>query len=183
LPDGSRPVFLVGYRGTGKSSVGRALAAKLRWDFCDTDSIVEEATGTSIAEYFSVEGEVAFRTREAEALASVMSEVLSGRKLVAATGGGIILNPANVDSMRRTGTVVWLVASVETLRRRIGGDPTSEAQRPALHGGSRVDEVERVLREREPRYRAAAHCEISAEHRSPDEIADAILKLLKREGL
>jgi len=179
LPDGSRPVFLIGYRGSGKSSVGRALAAKLQWDLCDTDSLVEEATGQSIAEYFSVEGEAAFRVREAEALASVVRQAGSGRKLVAATGGGIILNPANVDSMRRTGTVVWLVASVETLQRRIGGDPASGAMRPALQGSSSVDEVEKVLREREPLYRAAAHFEILAEHRSPEEIASGVLEQLK----
>ena len=183
MPDGSRPVFLVGYRGSGKSSVGQALAAKLGWDFFDTDAIVETVAGKSIAECFAVEGEAAFRARETEALASVVSQVLTGRQAVVATGGGIILDPANVDSMRRAGVVVWLVASVEVLQRRIGGDHTSAVRRPALYGGSCVDEVERVLREREPVYRAAAHCEITTEHRSPDEIADAILEQLKREGL
>ena len=172
-------VFLIGYRGSGKSSVGRLLAEKLGCAFSDTDRMVEEAIGSSISEYFRQAGEPAFRARESEALAEIAGAAAAGSRRVAATGGGIVLNLANIEAMRRAGVVVWLVASAATLRQRILADAASAASRPALQGSSSADEVEAVLRQREPLYRAAADFEVLTEGRGAEEIAGEILRRIE----
>ncbi|MBI4600626.1 MAG: shikimate kinase [Planctomycetes bacterium] len=173
----------MGYRGSGKSSVGRLLADRLGWGFRDTDRIVEELAGKTIARCFAEDGEPAFRDLESDALRRVAAHAGGGERLVVATGGGIVLREENVALLRRTGAVVWLTASPAVLGERIGADRASAASRPALApGGSSAGEVERVLRAREPLYRSAAHVEVSAEGRSPEGVLEAILLLLRERG-
>jgi shikimate kinase len=172
-------VYLVGYRGSGKTAVGRLLAARLGWPFCDADLLLEARAGRSIASIFAADGELAFRDLESAVIDELAARSLGGERLVVATGGGIVLRPRNVEVLRRSGIVVWLEASAGELRRRIGLDPRSASQRPALSpGGTAVDEVEAVLRAREPLYRAAAHHSISTDGRSPAEVMEAVLPWL-----
>src|SRR5580692_307453 len=108
-------VILIGYRATGKTTVGRLLAAQLGWEFADVDDYIESNFGGSIADIFAAEGETGFRKREAEVLS-----VLCGReRCVIATGGGAILRPENRELMRAAGVVVWLTAGCETIWGRL----------------------------------------------------------------
>jgi shikimate kinase len=166
-----RLIYLIGYRGTGKTTVGRLLAERLGWGFIDADIHLEEQLGQTIKEIFATEGEVGFRVRESRNLME-----LSGREqTVIATGGGIVLNEANRQLLRDTGWVVWLTAGPQSLSERIAADPLTSARRPNLTVGG-LGEIEHLLRIREPLYRAVADFEIDTEGQSPDALAEAILK-------
>lgn len=173
-----RVIFLIGYRGSGKTSLGRLLAARLGYEFFDTDQVMEPHLGMPIADYFSTHGEPRFRQHEVAALEEAIGLGTNAGGGVVATGGGIVLNAGNVQLMRETGCVVWLSAPVETLRQRLTGDPNSGAQRPALSGTSAVDEIESVLRARLPLYRSAAHVELSTADQLPEALVDPLLERL-----
>jgi shikimate kinase len=179
LADPTPSIFLIGYRGSGKSTVGKLIADRLGRRLLDTDRMVEDAAGKSIARCFAEDGEPAFRALESAAIESVCRRIKAGEAVVASTGGGIILAASNREKMRGAGAVVWLKASAAILARRIAGDPASASSRPPLsRGGSSVSEVEEVLRAREALYRDAASIEMSAEGLSPEETADRILSEL-----
>ena len=146
-------VWLVGMMGSGKSTVGRHLAYRLEKPFYDTDEVVEQAGQTSIVEIFAREGEAGFRERER----SAVEEVASRPAGVIATGGGVVLDPANVATMRSSGVVVLLAVDSETLSQRLvdGGD------RPLL--ADRGDElIPTILLERDEQYRSTADVVIDA---------------------
>ena len=176
-------VFLIGYRATGKTSLGEALARRLGYDFQDTDALLEQRLGMSFAEYFETHGQAAFRAQETEVLEGLEGTDAAARErsVVVATGGGIVISGTNVVFMRRTGFVVWLTASIETIKRRLGEDADTSSRRPALQGSSVVDEVERVLAERLPLYRAAAHLSMSTEDGAPESLAKELAKRLAGE--
>lgn len=161
-------IVLIGYRGTGKSSVGRALAAKLGLDLVSTDKEIVRRAGRSIPDIVAAQGWEYFRNLESE----VCRELADKDRLIVDTGGGAILRPENVEALKRRGKVFWLTASVETIAKRIGGDD----QRPSLTGTkSFIDEVQDVLRERTPKYQAAADHVIHTDGRTIDDLANAIL--------
>jgi shikimate kinase len=162
--------FLIGYRGSGKTTVGRALAARLGWDFLDTDERVESAAGMSIKDIFATEGETAFRDRET----AVLADLSCLTKTVVATGGGVILRPENRDLLR-SGFVTWLTASPESLALRIQTDPTTTTRRPNLTAAGGVEEVRALLTVRSPFYSEVADFVVDAEQLSPEAAADAIL--------
>lgn len=166
-------IFLIGYRGTGKSTVARLLADRLGWSWVDADEVVEQQAGQSIREIFAAEGEAGFRRRES----AVLVELCQRTNHVVATGGGVILDPANRERLRNAGHVVWLTAEPDTLLRRIEADRTTAARRPNLTVGGRT-EIEQLLRVREPLYRDCAETVVATDHHSPDEIVAAILKSL-----
>ncbi len=164
-------IVLIGYRGTGKSSVGSLLAARLGRELVSTDAEIVRRAQRAIPEIVAQEGWEYFRDLESD----ICGE-LSGRdQLVIDTGGGAILREKNVEAIKKNGTVFWLTASVETIAKRIGGDN----QRPSLTGTqSFVDEVENVLRERTPKYRAAADHTIATDDRSVNQLVEILLTLL-----
>ena len=163
-------IYLIGYRGTGKSTVGPLLAARLGWRFVDADELLERRAGRTIQEVFAAEGETGFRDREQ----AILNELATLEKHVIATGGGVILRPANRERLRASGLVAWLAASPATIWQRLQADPTTASRRPTLSQGG-LAEVEEKLRQREPLYRETALCEIDTEARSPEALADAIL--------
>jgi shikimate kinase len=164
-------VVLIGYRGTGKSSVGKTLATRLGHALLSTDDEVVRIAGQTIPEIVEQYGWEKFRDLESQ-----VCQKLDGRKgLVVDTGGGIILKPQNVAVLKRIGTIFWLTASVEAIAKRIGGD----TQRPSLTGDkSFVDEIQEVLRERLPKYQSAADHVIETEGKSLRQVADEILARL-----
>lgn len=164
-------LVLIGYRGTGKSTIGPILARRLGWTFIDADERIEAAAGRSIAEIFAAEGETGFRDRESATLA----ELCRGDDLVIATGGGVILRDANRQRLRDSGFVVWLTASPETIWDRLQHDPTTTSRRPNLTPGGGLDEIRSLLAVREPLYRQTANFTIATEALSPEAAADAIL--------
>jgi len=164
-------VVLIGYRGTGKSTVGKVVAARLGRTMVSTDAEVVKRAGRSIPEIVAEHGWDYFRDLESQ----VCRDLAEGDGLVIDTGGGAILRSENVERLKRNGKLFWLRASVKTITKRIGRD----TQRPSLTGTkSFLDEVQEVLRERTPKYEAAADHVIATDGRSVVQIADEILARL-----
>ena len=161
-------VVLIGYRGTGKSTVGKIVAVQLGLGLVSTDAEIVKAAGRTIPQIVAQHGWEYFRDLETK-----MCQNLAGRDgLVIDTGGGAILRPQNVESLKQTGKLFWLTASVETIAKRIGSD----TQRPSLTGTkSFIDEIQDVLRERLPKYQAAADEIIETEGKSVAQVAEEIL--------
>lgn len=164
-------LFLVGARGSGKSTVAAALAARLGWAWVDADAAVEARAGCSIRQLFARHGEAHFRDLEA----AVLAELAAAARAVVATGGGAVLREANRRLMRRAGAVVWLRARPEALWARVAADATTAARRPDLAGGG-LDEMRQVVAAREPLYRECAHLAVETEGRSPQAIADEVAR-------
>jgi shikimate kinase len=162
-------IFLIGYRGSGKTSVAQALAGRLGWDWLDADTVLEARHGRTIREIFAEEGEAGFRDKEA----ALLEELCQRERHVIATGGGVVLRPANRERLAR-GLVVWLTADAATLWQRINADGTTAARRPNLTVGG-LSEVEELLRQREPLYRECASLVVDTASKTPDAIADDIL--------
>ena len=162
-------LVLIGYRGTGKSTVGKVLAARLGRRIVSTDREIIRRAGSSIPEIVAAHGWDHFRDLES----AVCKDLAGQDDLVIDTGGGAILRQQNVDVFKRNGRLFWLTASVETIAARIGGD----SQRPSLTGTkSHVDEIRDVLTERTPKYQAAADVTIATDGRSVDDLATRILE-------
>ena len=142
-----RTVVLVGMMGSGKTAIGRALAARLRVDFVDSDSAIEEAATQSIAEIFERDGEAFFRQREAE----VLRRLLSGPPSVVSTGGGAFLSEANRDAIAEMGIALWLDADLETLWSRVRHKDT----RPLLRTPDPKATLSEIFDLRQPVYAKA----------------------------
>ena len=168
-------IVLIGYRGTGKSTIGKMLAERLQCGFVDTDTLLVERAGKSIKQIFEEEGEASFRDREA----AVVTEVAGRSNLVIAGGGGVVLRSENVAALKKNGRLVWLRADAATLHARITADPATSANRPNLiaGGGGGVEEIEKLLAIRTPLYEAAANVTLDVTHLSPEQAADRILTL------
>ncbi len=169
-------IVLIGYRGTGKSHVGRILAEKLSFPYVSVDKAIVLRAGMSIPEIVKQFGWPAFRDRES----LEVREISVWDSIVIDTGGGVIERPENIDHLRENGCIIWLKASVATIVARIEGG----ADRPALtEGKSFVEEVTEVLERRAPLYAAAAKYEIDTDMLEPEEIAEQIVRLWqKRSG-
>ena len=161
-------IALVGYRATGKSSVGRRVAERLGWRFFDADKELERRAGYSVARIFAERGEPAFRDLETQTL----SELPIGPRLVLATGGGVVLREANRRHLRHFGLVVWLRAADQTLVERLSRSPGG---RPALTPAGLLAEVAPMLAVRNPLYEAVADVVIDTADQHSDEIADKIV--------
>ncbi len=170
-------LFLIGYRGTGKSTVGRLLATRMGWEFVDADALLEARAGKSIKQIFADDGEPAFRDLES----LILGELCGRERLVVGTGGGIVMREENRNLLRDSGMAVWLTADAETIAQRLHADATTAERRPNLMTGG-LSEIEQLLRVREPIYRQCADLEIDARQRSPEAIAEAILSAWDSSG-
>jgi shikimate kinase len=170
-------LVLVGLMGAGKSSVGRACAARLDRPFVDVDEAIETVAGRPVPEIFAADGESAFRALERETLADVCA---SPQPLVIACGGGAMDDPENRRRARAAGCVVWLTADPATLAARVGaGD--EQAQRPLLTGSDPpVAALERLASRRGPAYEAAAHCTVDTAGRTVDDVTDRVIEEFAR---
>jgi shikimate kinase len=165
-------IVLIGYRGTGKSTVATMLAERLGREVVSTDAMIIKRVGRSIPEIIEQKGWEYFRDQESE----VCREVAQQDHLVIDTGGGAILRQDNVEWFKKSGTLFWLTAEVATIAERIGDD----TQRPSLTGTqSFVDEISAVVKERQPRYQAAADHLVATDQQTPKQVADSIEALLK----
>ena len=164
-------IVLIGYRGTGKSTVGKVLAARLGREIVSTDAEIVKREKRSIPEIVAQHGWEYFRDLESD----VCRDLAARDQLVIDTGGGAILRPQNVEVLKRTGRLFWLTATVETITARIGSD----TQRPSLTGTkSFVDEIQDVLRDRTPKYQAAADHVVQTDGRSVQQLVETILALM-----
>jgi shikimate kinase len=159
-------VYLLGFMGSGKTSVGRLLARELTWPFIDLDAVIETSQGTSIVEMFEQAGEPFFRHLEHAAL----TEVSKTEPAVIALGGGTFVQPANLDFIRGTGGVtIWLDCSIEVLRVRCEGLENRPLFRDAASFAL-------LLEQRLPYYRMAEY-RVSTDRRLPEEVVEQILRL------
>jgi shikimate kinase len=156
---------LVGFMGTGKSTIGRLVADHIRFDFVDTDALIEAQVGRSISDIFAREGEAAFRHCETQALEGLGRQ----RNLVIAAGGGLVVDPANMASLKAHALVFWLVASPETIWARV----QTQTHRPLLQGPDPLGKIRALLAAREPSYRQA-DVFIHSGLRAPREVAQQI---------
>lgn len=168
-------IVLIGYRGTGKSAVGKILAERLGRTLVNLDAEIVRQAGRSIPEIVAAHGWEYFRDLE-----TAQARRLAGRdELVIDCGGGIIERAENIDILKPNARIVWLKADVETIVRRIEG----ETQRPALTSGkSFTEEVAEVLARRTPSYRTAAHLEVVTDRDTPELVAETILARIQQAG-
>ena len=168
-------LYLIGYRCTGKTTVGKALARRLGWAFFDTDVMVVEDAGIGIAQMVASRGWPFFREQERHAL-----ETVAGRDCqVVATGGGIVLDDRNVVVMKTSGTVVWLKAGRKTIEMRMLADATTAGNRPSLTGQGLTEEIESVLSVRQPLYEKAADLDLETDHEKIETLCERIIAAFK----
>ncbi len=163
-------ILLVGFMGTGKTSVARQLAQRTGWPCLDVDDEIVKRAGRSIPAIFKEEGETGFRDWESRVLAAL----LQGEDQIIAGGGGIVLRPANVAAMKARGSVVCLTATPETVFVRVGQD----ANRPNLEGRRSVAGVAALMSAREQAYREAADFLVATDDKTVVAIAAEILERL-----
>ena len=163
-------IFLVGMMGAGKTTVGRALAQRMRLDFVDTDRTLVERTGVPVSTIFDIEGEEGFRRREA----AVLAELAQREGCVIATGGGAVLSPESRRVMRERGTVVYLRARLENLWQRMRNDTS----RPLLATDDPRATLARLLEAREPLYAEAAHVTVDTATQSAATLVERIVAML-----
>jgi len=169
-------IALVGFMGTGKSSVGRLAAEQLRFAFIDTDELIENEVGHSIPEIFAQLGEPAFRKYERD----VVNALSTRRDTVIATGGGLVADPANLASLKEHALVVCLWASPETIWERV----RAQSHRPLLQTADPQAKIRELLAQRAPAYRQADVL-IDTGLRSTKEAAQKVLHqfhLARNEG-
>jgi shikimate kinase len=164
-------IVLVGFMGSGKSSVGRVLARRFGAPFVDVDERIESEAGSRIRDLFAREGEPAFREREKAALRDALS--VKGR--VIATGGGAFADEENRVLLRSYAPVVYLEAAVETLLGRLSGD----LGRPLLRGGDRAEVVRELLARRLPGYRTA-DVTVRTDGRTVEDVAGQVADWIDR---
>jgi len=167
-------IALIGYRGTGKTTVAQDIALRLGWDWVDSDVEIELQQGKSISAIFESLGESGFRDAE-----SMQIETLTQRDwLVLAAGGGAVLRQTNRDRLRAFGPLVWLTANPATIVARISGDATSAERRPNLTNVGGLTEIEQVLAERTGIYERCADLTVDTEDKTPAAVADEIIRRL-----
>lgn len=160
-------VFLVGFMGSGKSTVGQRLAGELGKDFHDCDRVLEERTGVDIPYIFEIEGEEGFRRREA----AVVREMAGKRGIVLATGGGAVLDPGNRRALASSGFVIYLRAPADLLFQRTSRD----RGRPMLYAEDRRTRIGELLEAREPLYREVSDMVIETGRRSSQRVVQEIM--------
>ena len=167
-------LVLIGYRGTGKTTVARALAARLGWTAIDADVELESRVGQTIRELFQSEGEPVFRDWESR----VLVDLVGRERTVIAAGGGVVGRVENRRVLAEAGRVVWLRARVETILDRLATDPTTGQRRPQLTTQGGADEVRQLLIERTPLYQQAANITVETDDRPIDAIVAEIMAQL-----
>lgn len=156
-------IILIGYRGTGKTTLAEPLAERLGWTAVDADVELERRAGRTIREIFDDGGEAEFRRLERETLVDLLEQ----QQLVIAAGGGAILNPDTRREFRAAGPVIWLRASVDTIEQRLYGDATTTSRRPSLTATGGRQEIEQLLADRDPLYRECATIDIATDEPLP----------------
>jgi shikimate kinase len=161
-----RSIVLIGFMGTGKSSVGRRLAHATGYLRFDTDQMIATALGMSITKIFAKLGEEEFREEES----TVLEKLDARQPSIIVTGGGVVLRPKNVTRLHELGTVVCLTANLPTLLERLA----RRSHRPLLETENRAATVQTLLRERQPLYEQAADFTVDTSSLSHDQVAQSI---------
>lgn len=164
-----RNIVLIGFMGTGKSTVGKLLAQSLGWEFVDTDFVIGEVTSLSVTEIFRLHGETRFRSEER----IVVTRLSQLNQIVIATGGGTVVDPRNFEALAQNGIIVGLHASIEAIINRIG----HKNDRPLLKGTTEA--IEKLWSERQECY-AQADFTVDTSQKNINEVVSEILARLER---
>lgn len=163
-------IILTGFMGTGKSTIGKNIAARLGWSFIDTDVLIEEDIGMTIATIFAERGEHYFRTLERE----IIARVCHGTEQVIATGGGVMTNEENVRILKENGTIICLMAQPEVIWSRVQGN----SDRPLLQGEKPLERIRELLATRAEAYEKADFT-IDTSQLNVDEVVETICSRLR----
>ena len=168
-------IVLIGYRGSGKSIVGRKLATRLKLRFVDIDDLIEERQGVPISDIVKSHGWGHFRKLER----STIEEISKGDRLIIAPGGGAVLDTENLEALRKNGFIIWLKADKQTLLKRLSQDPGTNTRRPTLTGKGTAEEFKEVMSLREPIYEQASEIRIDTSMIDTEAVVENILAVLK----
>ena len=169
-------IILIGYRGSGKSTVGRSLAYRMRRRFVDTDDLIESKEG-KISDIVKSHGWDYFRAIEKR----IVEEISQEDNLVIALGGGAVLDPDNTVNLERNGFIIWLKADREVLRKRMEQDPRTFTSRPTLTGKGALKELEEMIAYRNPFYDKAAKVHFDTSALDVEAVVENILAVLKEK--
>lgn len=168
-------IILIGFRGTGKTTIGELLSKKLQWQFMDMDKEIQKEEKKTIKEIVEEKGWEYFRSIEK----IYMKKVLTLKKFVISLGGGAVLHQEEMNKLKETSLVVWLKASSSEILKRLYSDKKTTTQRPNLTDLPFDQEIEKILKEREPLYRKFSHFSIDTENKTPEIIVKEITLRLK----
>jgi len=169
-------IVLIGFMGSGKSTVGKVLSKRLGYSYTDTDTLIEKRTGKTIPEIFEADGEDKFRRIES----AILDEVLAQNRAVVSCGGGIVKSERNRSMLKERSVVVYLKTGPEEIFNRVG---KSGHKRPLLNVDNPEAEINRLLKEREPLYEEVADVIVDTTGKSLEEVADLILEALEAKRL
>ena len=167
-------IILIGFRGAGKTTIGRMIAQRLNKKFVDADEYLERKEGKTVKDIFAEGGEKLFREIETR----IIAELCQLDNRVVATGGGAILREENVRALKKSGIVILLDADINTIYKRIHKNAATEQRRPSLTSKSAYEEIEYLLEYRRPLYDKAADFVISTASMSATDAANKIVTFL-----
>jgi len=169
-------VVLIGYRATGKSTVGEILSTKLKIAFWDTDAMVEKSMAMQIKEIVALHGWDFFRAKEKETIKYLTQKEDS----VIATGGGVVLDQENMNLLKQTGVIIWINAPVQDIIERLKKDAQSAAMRPQFTSGNVAQETVEMMKERLPLYEAAADYIVDTTNKNAKQVVEEICQYLRK---
>jgi len=171
-------LFLIGYRCSGKTTIGQSIAITIEWSFVDSDILVTKECGKSIKDIIETEGWDSFRRMER----STLKQICTKEQQVVATGGGVVLDADNIKAMKTSGMVVWLGATAETIRIRMRQDKNTGNFRPALTDKGQMAEIEEMLLKRNLYYESASDFCIHTDDVPVNDITQIIIEKLNQKG-
>lgn len=164
-------ILLIGFMGSGKSTIAKALSQKYGLTEIDMDSYIEKKEQRTIKDMFEKEGEEYFRNKETEAVYDMADK----KNMIISCGGGTVLREENVKAMKKQGKIVLLTATPQTILMRV----KSSTERPILNGNMNIEFIENLMKKRADKYESAADITVKTDDKSVDEICEEILKSLK----
>ena len=171
-------IILIGFRCTGKTTIGKKLAEVLNWKFLDLDVEIQKKTGKTIKEMVEEKGWEFFRNLEKKE----MENLYDLKRVVIALGGGGVLHQKEMEKLKEKSLVIWLFTPEEVILQRLRQDEKTSSQRPALSNTSLEEEIRNILKEREPLYEKFSHFKIDTSENIVGKTVDKILKILQNQS-